>query len=281
MRTNTEVRGPVLLVRAAGGEDSDAEAIRALGISVIEDPYLVVTPSADEAAVVRADHVLETLRVDADVLLLTSRAALRALDALVGHDAVLAAVAVGVARGLRGAAVGPSTAEALRALGVADVLEPDVATSRGLLAALRAQTRGEVGAPGRAVLPCGAQAMKGLGSGLGADGWDVDEVVVYTTDDIVGMPSSAAELAAGRIPALVLRSPTAVRAVARHVPTLPPGVVAICGGPTTAAAVVTTWHVEPVVSSAPTADAVARSVDGALADLAQVSAAHVAIEGGR
>jgi uroporphyrinogen-III synthase len=280
MRTSSEVRGPVLLVRAAGGEDSDAEAIRALGISVIEDPYLVVTPSADEAAVLRADHVLEALRADADVLLLTSRAALRALDALVGHEAVLAAVAAGVARGLRGAAVGPSTAEALRGLGVTDVLEPDIATSRGLLAALRAQTRGGGGSPGRAVLPCGAQAMKGLGSGLSADGWDVDEVVVYTTDEIGGMPSSAADLAAGRIPAVVLRSPTAVRAVARHVPTLPPGVVAVCGGPTTAAAVVATWHVEPVVSSGPTAAAVARSVDEVLATRAQASAAHAESEGG-
>jgi uroporphyrinogen-III synthase len=281
MRTSTEVRGPVLLVRAAGGEDSDADAIRALGISVIEDPYLVVTPCADEAAVLRADHVLDALRVDADVLLLTSRAALRALDVLVGREAVLAAVATGVERGLRGAAVGPSTADALRGLGITDVLEPDVATSRGLLAALRAQTRDGAGSPGRAVLPCGAQAMKGLGSGLSADGWTVDEVVVYTTDEVVGVPKSAAELAAGRIPVLVLRSPTAVRAVARHVPTLPSGVVAVCGGPTTAAAVVTAWHVEPVVSAGPTADAVARSVDEALADLEQVSAADVeSTEGG-
>jgi uroporphyrinogen-III synthase len=45
--------GPVLLVRAAGGEDRDAEALRALGIEVIEDPYLVVAPCADHDAPAR------------------------------------------------------------------------------------------------------------------------------------------------------------------------------------------------------------------------------------
>ena len=157
---------PVLLVRAAGGEDRDAEALRALGIRVVEDPYLVVAPCEDDGAVTRAGGVLDALRTDADLLLLTSRAAVRALDVLVGREALVAAVRDGAARGLRGAAVGPSTADALRELGLTDVLEPEVATSRGLLAALRERAAREGAAAGRAVLPCGAQAMKGLGSGL-------------------------------------------------------------------------------------------------------------------
>jgi uroporphyrinogen-III synthase len=251
--------GPVLLVRAAGGEDRDAEALRALGIEVIEDPYLVVAPCADHDAPARAGRVLDALGRGADLFLLTSRSAVRALDALVGRAALLDAVSQGVARGLRGAAVGPSTAETLRELGLDDVLEPEVATSRGLLAALRQRAAVE-GTTGRAVLPCGAQAMKGLGAGLVEDGWDVEEIVVYTTDDVPGVPPSVADLAAGRIPVLVLRSPTAVRAVARHVPVLPDGTVPVCGGPTTAAAVAATWGAAHVVSEGPTADEVARTV---------------------
>jgi uroporphyrinogen-III synthase len=258
-------RGPVLLVRAAGGEDRDAEALRALGIDVVEDPYLVVEPCTDATARERAARALDILRREADLLLLTSRSAVRALDALVGRDALLAAVSEGVARGLRGAAVGPSTAATLRELGLDDVLEPAVATSRGLLAALRERAVHGGDVPGRAVLPSGAQAMKGLGAGLVADGWQVDEIVVYVTESVAGVPASVEDLAAGRIPALVLRSPTAVRAVARHVPDLPAGTVPVCGGPTTAAEVAATWSVAYAVSDGPTADAVARTVAAVLA----------------
>lgn len=257
--------GPVLLVRAAGGDDRDAEALRDLGVEVVEDPYLVVAPCADVDAERRARRVLAAVADDVDLLLLTSRAAVRALDALVGRAALEEAVATGVARGLRGAAVGPSSASALRELGVVDVLEPAVATSRGLLAELRAEGPAADRAPGRAVLPCGAQAMKGLGAGLVADGWRVEEVVVYTTEEVAHVPASVTLLAQGGIGALVLRSPTAVRAVARHVATLPAGTVAVCGGPTTAAAVRATWGCEPVVSSGPTADEVARTVLDVLA----------------
>lgn len=257
--------GPVLLVRAVGGEDRDAEALRTLGLDVVEDPYLVVTPCADPTASARATRVLDALRHEADLLLLTSRSAIRALDELVGRDALLAAVEDGRSRGLRGAAVGPSTAATLRELGLDDVLEPEVATSRGLLAALRERTVADPAGVGRAVLPCGAQAMKGLGAGLVADGWQVEEVVVYVTEEVPGVPPSVADLAAGRIPALVLRSPTAVRAVARHVPMLPEGTVPVCGGPTTSAAVAETWGVAHVVSDGPTADEVARTVAAVLA----------------
>ena len=81
------------------------------------------------------------------------------------------------------------------------------------------------------------------------------------------MPVSVADLAAGHIRAVVLRSPTAVRAVARHVPTLPSSTVVVCGGPTTAAAVAAVWGAgaAAVMSDAPTAEAVARTVADVLA----------------
>jgi uroporphyrinogen-III synthase len=272
--------GPVLLVRAQGGDDGDAPALTALDIDVIEDPYLVVAPCTDPGARQRAASVLDAVRRDADLLLLTSRAAVRALDAIVGRPALVESVREGVARGLRGAAVGPSTAAALRDLGLTDVLEPAVATSRGLLAALRERQATEPGRIRRAVLPCGAQAMKGLGEGLGAEGWQVDEVVVYTTEPVGHVPPSVTDLAAGRIPVVVVRSPTAVHAIARHVPALPAGTIVVCGGPTTATAVASTWGISPVVSDGPSADEVARSVAAVLGDAAAGSAASSRPKGG-
>jgi uroporphyrinogen-III synthase len=263
MSGRTSDAAPVLLVRAVGGEDRDAEALTALGIRIVEDPYLVVAPCADRGAAARAEQVLQALRDEADVLLLTSRAAVRALDALVGRAALREAVAVGVARGLWGAAVGPATAATLRELGVTEVLEPEVATSRGLLAALRARPFGV--AARRAVLPCGAQAMKGLAAGLVSDGWQVDEVVVYTTEEVAATPSTVADLARGSIAAVVLRSPTAVRAVARHIPDPPRDTLIVCGGPTTAAAAELAWGPRSIVSDGPTPEAVARTVARALA----------------
>lgn len=257
--------GPVLLVRAAGGDDRDAEALAALGIGVIEDPYLIVAPCEDRDARRRAALVCSALRDDADVLLLTSGAAVRALDVLIGREVLREAVETGVARGLRGAAVGPSTAALLRELGLRDIVEPQVATSRGLLAALRDRAASDGIGGLRAVLPCGARAMKGLGAGLAEDGWQVDEVIVYTTEELPGTPSSVAELLAGRIRAVVLRSPTAVRALARHVPVLPAGTLPVCGGPTTAAEAMAVWGRRPIVSDGPTADAVARTVADVLA----------------
>jgi uroporphyrinogen-III synthase len=247
----------VLLVRAAGGEDGDATALAERGIATVQDAYLVTRTCTDPDAVARAGRVLALLRAEADVLLLTSRTALRALMELAGEAEVRAAVATGVARGLTGAAVGPTTAAALRELGIDEVVEPEVATSRGLLARLR-------GAPdGRsrvAVLPCGAQAMKGLGAGLREDGWSVEEVVLYATEQVLEEPPSVADLAAGRIAAVVVRSPTAVRAVAARVPRLPRGTTLVCGGPTTAAAARETFDAAIVVSDGPTAGAVADTV---------------------
>ena len=259
-----EVR-PVLLVRARGGDDRDAEALAALGLPVVEDPWLVVGTSSDPGAHGRAERTLDLIATEADVLLLTSRTALVALAELVGADRLRAAVEAGVARGLVGAAVGPRSAEALADLGLGDVLVPEEATARGLLAALR--DRG--GAPARAVLPCGAQAMRGLADGLRDDRWEVDAVVLYDTSPVAEVPASAVALAAGAYGAIVLRSPTAVRAVAARVATVPATTAVVCGGPTTAAEARARWSIEVVVSPYPTAAPFARTVAAAVGGAAR------------
>lgn len=248
---------PVLLVRATGGEDRDAEALAARDVACVQDPYLVTGTCRDPDAASRAARVVALVRDEADVLLLTSRTAIRSLEELVGAEVVRDAVAAGAVRGLVGAAVGPSTARVLRDLGLAEVVEPEVATSRGLLARLRA---GADARPRSAVLPCGAQAMKGLAEGLRADGWTVEEVVLYTTEQVDHVPASAIRLAAGELAAVVVRSPTAVQAVAARVPGLPAGTTVVCGGPTTAAAARETFDASVVVSDGPTPEAVADTV---------------------
>ena len=243
-----------LLVRALGGEDKDAESLRARGVPVVEDPYLVVATCSDDGAEQRAAAVLRAIEADSDWLVVTSRAALRALTDLAGEDRVRSAIRAGRDRGMGFATVGETTGAALELLGAANVLVPSVSTAEALRAEL-ANRR-----PGSIVAPQGSQAMKGLASGLRSLGWRVDEEVVYETATVPTRPPSVDTLAAGGFGVVVLRSPTAVRAVTGFVGTLPEQTAAVCGGPTTAAAAEAAGIGTVVVSPGPTAAAVADTV---------------------
>jgi uroporphyrinogen-III synthase len=244
----------VLLVRAIGGDDRDAEALRARGLSVVEDPYLRVAACTDAAAAGRAQHVLDAITTSADWLVVTSQASLRALTEILGDDAVRASICAGVVRGMQTAAVGSATARALEALGVPNVLVPSTATAAALLETLSALPAGAV------VAPQGSQAMKGLTSGLRERGWVVDEQVVYETATVRVRPPTADRLADGGFAAVVFRSPTALRAVAAYVSPFPENTLAVCGGPTTAAQARQLAIGTVVVSPEPTAEAVADTV---------------------
>lgn len=248
----------VLLVRALAGDDRDAEALRARGVDVVEDPYLSVAACADAAAVDRAGHCVAEIASGADWLVVTSQAALRALSELTGADALRESMVKGQARGLRIATVGAATAAALAELCAVDVLVPSVSTAAALEEQLA--TLG----PASVIAPQGSQAMKGLASGLRALGWQIDEQVVYETTTVTERPASADRLAAGAFAAVVFRSPTALRAVTTFVPRLPDGTLVVCGGPTTAAEAERLAIGTVVVSPAPTADAVADTVVSAL-----------------
>ncbi len=244
----------VLLVRALGGDDTDADALRALGVCVVEDPYLSVDACSDADATHRAHSVLQAIGESADWLVVTSRAALRALAELASPSLLADAFARGRERGLSFAAVGESTASAMRDLGADAVLTPAQSTAAGLRTELVCRPAARV------ILPQGRQAMTGLAEGLRAVGWTVDQEVVYETATVSERPSSADGLARGAFDAVVLRSPTAVRAVASFVPVLAPGTVVVCGGPTTADEANRLGLPNIVVSPAPGAAAVAETV---------------------
>lgn len=248
----------VLLVRVRDGQGG--EALRARGLSVVEDDYLLVGPSQDAGAERRARDILGAVAGSADWLIFTSGAAGRALVALAGEPVVREAICAGRDRGLRFAAVGEATRAALEQLGAADVVVPQVQTAVGLLDVLDALE------PASAVLPKGDQALTTLADGLRDRGWTVDEQVVYATSAVVDRPTSADAVAGGHFAAVVVRSPSAVRALHGFAGPVPESTIVVCGGPTTAAEARRLGVGRIAVSPEPSADALADTVAMCLAE---------------
>jgi hydroxymethylbilane synthase len=219
---------PVLLVRADVDDDRDASALRERGLTVVQDPYITVVPATDDKAVERARETLAQISQGSAWLVVSSRAALRALTSLTSPEEVRAAVQDGLSRGLRAAAVGQITAEAMYELGLQEIVVPEQFSAVALVEALS-----EVDAD-RAILPRGNIAMRGLVEGLNDLGWSPVEQVLYETATVTTRPASADALEAGEFSAVVFRSPSAVRAVAHHVKAVPVDTALICGGRTTA-----------------------------------------------
>ena len=237
---------PVLLVRP-DGNDTDAAALVAAGIPALVDPYLVVSPASEKAPGAQLLVDIEAAG-GGDWLVLTSPRALDAWGALVGSDALTQAVAGARARGLRVAAVGTSTATVvdppaeLVGTSGADALMDDL---MDLL-------------PGRALFPHGRLTRPALSDALTAAGWSVASAVVYDTTPVTERPASAGALSSGNVAAVLLRSPSAVAAVAKWA-SVPATVRVITVGPsTTEAALERGWDVVSLPVSDPTkiADAV-------------------------
>jgi hydroxymethylbilane synthase len=219
---------PVLLVRADVDDDRDAAALRERGLTVVQDPYITVVPATDDQAVERAQQTLVQISEGSAWLIVSSRAALRALISLTSLEEVRAAVTQGLTRGLRAAAVGEITAEAMHELGLHEIVVPEQYSAAALVQALSGMDADS------AILPRGNIAMRGLVEGLNDLGWSPVEQVLYETGTVNTRPTSADALKAGEFSAVVFRSPSAVRAVAHHVTSIPVDTALICGGRTTA-----------------------------------------------
>ncbi|MDI1290201.1 MAG: uroporphyrinogen-III synthase [bacterium] len=218
----------VLLVRADGTPDLDARALAARGADVTSEAFIRVRTCTDSEAAQRARDITDSLGAPGSWLVLTSAAGIRALDALIQDvgPRLLAARATGAGF----AAVGPTSAHALHALGLADVLVPSAShTASGLLDALSDIK------PGIAVLPRSNVGDGHIADTLEARGWTIVSRVVYETTTVAERPGAADPLAAGAFDALVLRSPSAARAVA-HFGGVASTTAIVAGGPTTALA---------------------------------------------
>lgn len=250
----------VWVTRPATGARADVEALRAAGACVLEAPVLRVRP--DESASAAAHRLIEAISGDATLVAVTSAAAVDALMALVGEGAVREAFAQAAVKNVRMAAVGQGTASRLTALGARNVLVPPVQDSEAMLEMLADVT------PGVAVLPRGNLAMRGLQEGLEAAGWSVLAEQVYVTEP-AEVPTGVVEaVAVGAIDTIVLRSPSAVRAVrdALAGAPVPAGCALVAGGRTTAAALEREWPNHGgrvIVSQHPSPSSVAEAVRNA------------------
>lgn len=247
----------VWVTRPSSGARADVQALRSRGLTVLEAP--VLQTSADPNGTQAAERTLLAIERDSDVLALTSAAAVRALVELTDDDSLRSALAVGQARGLQVVVVGKGTADSVRRLGIEDVLVPPVQDSEGMLDLLGDRD------PGRAILPRGNIAMRGLAEGLQARGWTVLTEQVYRTESVPPPVGVAKAASCGAVDAIVVRSPSGVRATrdALESVTLPQHLVLVAGGSTTAAAIESEWpdrcgHF--VVTPEPSAEAVAETV---------------------
>ena len=250
LRTAAELLGavnapPVLLIRTEGNErDADSLARRAVGS--VCDPYVQITPAPGDA-------LLALLRADAGSwIVVTSPMAVPSWTASVGADALREALV-----GRRAAATGRRTAETLRALGCTDVLVPEVASAQGLLDAMADIP------PQSAVFARGNLALRTLPDGLRELGWQVAEGVVYETETVTQVPASVELIRQRDVAAIVLRSPSAVRALTSFT-TPHPSIPIICAGTVTADAARAHGLQVTAIASSPDSESVARAVWEAL-----------------
>jgi len=243
---------PVLLIRSEGN-DTDAESLNALGFDSIDDPYVRIAPVGDS---MMAHMLVEQLRERADEqtwFIATSPMTMPALIELVGEHVLREAISAAVSRGVRAAATGERTARTLRDLGFTHVMVPMVASAKALVEELADLP------PARAMFPCGNLALDTLPDGLRQLGWHLAQVVVYETSTVSREPMSVELIRRGEIAAIVLRSPSAARALVHFIaPPLP--VPVICAGSTTADAARELGIEVAAVSASPGADDVARTV---------------------
>jgi uroporphyrinogen III methyltransferase/synthase len=217
---------PVLLIRSEGN-DTDAESLTSLGLDSIDDPYVRIAPVGDSTM---AHMLIEQLRDRADEqtwFITTSPMTIPALIELVGEPVLREAISAAVSRGVHAAATGERTARTLRELGFPQVMVPMVSSAKALVEELADLP------PARAMFPCGNLALDTLPDGLRQLGWHLAQVVVYETSTVKEEPMSVELIRRSELSAIVLRSPSAARALV-HFVTVPASIPVICAGSTTA-----------------------------------------------
>jgi uroporphyrinogen-III synthase len=240
---------PVLLIRASGN-DEDADALAKFGINSVIDPYLQLSIAPDPNQALTLLSVIASNPAPVWIIA-TSVNAIRYWAKLVGEDTL--GKGFTARADLNFAAIGGKTAEILRKYGAKEVLVPQEANSLALAKILVSESL-----PGHAFIPGGNLAMQNLPTSLLAAGWQVSTAVVYVTQTVAHEPKSAQLLRDQEISAILLRSPSAVRALTYFVPS--PKFPLVCAGTTTARAVEAHGLTIAAISAEPTPAAVAVTV---------------------
>ena len=228
--TNQVETKPVLLVRASGNE-ADAAALANLGLTSVIDPYLSITALPGAEGYAAATALLENLTKlgKGDWVIATSANGLKFWATLYGSGNLSTALAAAAERGVRFAGIGEASAAMYAEFGIHEVFVPGSPYGENLAAELiSAAAAGNH----RALVPAGNLAMPTLTNGLAKAGWEVTSVVVYETASVAELPPTANALARGEFSAVLLRSPSAARALVQFAGAT--SVPVICGGTTTA-----------------------------------------------
>lgn len=214
----------VLVTRGGAAGERDAEAVRVRGGLAVRSPLTLIAPPADPAPLAAAAAAWN--RGEYDWLLVTSANAADAFAAVGArppHRSEPGAPRV--------AAVGPATADALRAHG----FDPDLAPAAdysavGLAEALLALPA-EVAL--RVLLPVSELADRTLESALERAGHRIDRVSAYRTQPAPRDAAVESRVRAGDIDVILVLSASGAREVARRFAPLPAEVqLAAIGAPT-------------------------------------------------
>ncbi|BDS50013.1 hydroxymethylbilane synthase [Rhodoluna lacicola] len=212
----------VLLVRATDNELDEA-AFKSAGFKVVCDPYLKISKFNNPAGV---DRMLEALRSaePGTWLVITSINSVRFFAEQIGIDNFKAAISN---PNLKFAAIGERSAAEIKSLGVKEVLLAEDSNAGALSTAILKHM------PKRVILPASSIAMKTLQDAVVASEVELITDVVYTTETAPNEPISISSLKQGEIDVLVLRSPSAARAVASFInPEDVPALVLVTGNAT-------------------------------------------------
>ena len=208
----------VLVPRGGKWGDGVAATLRSFGALPVVAPMINFASADDGAALANAMHELSDGQFDWVVI--TSATT---VDVLVGQGAKIPS-------GTHIAAVGETTAAALSLAGYQAEFVPAIDNSaRGLV-----REWPESAITGRVLVPQSDIAEPNLVTGLGKLGLDVKFVAAYRT---VGVPVSdavRADVASGRIGALLVSSGSVARQIAAQLAPLPERTVIACIGPRTA-----------------------------------------------
>ncbi len=231
----------ILIARPAGRGDNLITSVRAAGGSPLHVPLIATMPVTLSAELRTALDALAD--GDFDWVAVTSAAAVSALEAAARETGL----PLRIASSTRIAAVGAATAAALRGAGLPVHLFPETAGSAATLAAAW-----PVEPPGsRVLVPCSDRAAPTLADALRATGHHVTTVVAYRTEILPVPELLARDLADGRIDAVLLTSPSIVRALAGTM--IAPGTRLVAIGRPTASAARAAGRAPAAVAAEPSA----------------------------
>jgi len=207
----------VLVPRGGMWGDGVAAQVRLLGANPVIAPLInfACTEQPDQLA-----QEFEALNDGAYGWLVVTSAT--TVDVLVGHRVTVPATT-------RVAAVGETTANALQLAGYSVDFVPSDHSARGFV-------REWPGTPeqGSVLVPQSEIAEPTLVSGLGERGITARFVNAYRTVGVPASPTVVADVASGRIRALIVSSGSIARQIAEQFAPLPESTVVVCIGPRTA-----------------------------------------------